>query len=124
MTDTSFPVLTVSAGVQWHEAYDAAYAQDRDIVGGVTAKGSVGSAGGWIGGGGHSVLAPTFGLGLLPSSVDHIVVLAHSPYLQALTMPSNSRLSPLLGSTLPLTRISIAISSGLYAEAEAVLTAL
>jgi hypothetical protein len=60
-----FSVLTVGAGVQWFEAYDAVYAHNRDIVGGVTSTGSVGAAGGWLQGAGHSVLAPMYGLGKL-----------------------------------------------------------
>ncbi|KAF9458247.1 hypothetical protein BDZ94DRAFT_1313486 [Collybia nuda] len=58
--------LTVSAGVQWYEAYDAAEAQGRTIVGasGVT----VGAAGGWVMGNGNGDLSPRHGLG-----VDNIV---------------------------------------------------
>ena len=56
-------VLTVSAGVQWYEAYHAVYAQGCDIVGGLATTGFVGAAGGWIGGGGHSILSPKYGLG-------------------------------------------------------------
>ncbi|KAI0094878.1 FAD-binding domain-containing protein [Irpex rosettiformis] len=75
-------ILTIGAGVQWHEAYDASYAQDRDIVGAPTAKGSVGSAGGWIGGGGHSVLAPTFGLGA-DNAVQFTIVTSTGEHLTA-----------------------------------------
>jgi hypothetical protein len=49
--------------VQWHEAYDAVQAQGRVLVGGFSAGGSVGAAGGWVQGGGHSPLSPTYGLG-------------------------------------------------------------
>lgn len=49
--------------MQWHEAYDAAQAQGRILVGGVTDGGSVGAAGGWLMGGGHSAIAPAYGLG-------------------------------------------------------------
>lgn len=49
--------------MQWHEAYDAADAAGRVLVGGVSAGGSVGAAGGWMQGGGHSALSPTYGLG-------------------------------------------------------------
>ncbi|THU97180.1 hypothetical protein K435DRAFT_857803, partial [Dendrothele bispora CBS 962.96] len=35
--------LTLQAGVQWFEAYDAAEANSRIIIGGVTAGGSVSS---------------------------------------------------------------------------------
>ncbi|KAI0635700.1 hypothetical protein C8Q77DRAFT_1099088 [Trametes polyzona] len=57
-------VITLGAGVQWHEAYDAADANNRTMVGGIAAGGSVGSAGGWLLGGGHSALSPTYGLGV------------------------------------------------------------
>jgi len=56
-------VLTFGAGVQWFEAYQAAQQHNRVIVGGVGARGSVGAAGGWFQGGGHSVLSPNYGLG-------------------------------------------------------------
>ncbi|KAF5392829.1 hypothetical protein D9757_000992 [Collybiopsis confluens] len=56
--------LTLGAGVQWHEAYDAAEANGRVVVGGIAPGGSVGAAGGWIQGGGHSILSPHFGLGV------------------------------------------------------------
>lgn len=55
--------MTLGAGVQWHEAYDAIHAQGRDLVGGASAGGSVGATGGWVLGGGHSALAPAHGLG-------------------------------------------------------------
>jgi hypothetical protein len=51
--------------VQWHEAYDAAHANSRVVVGGLSARGSVGAAGGWLLGGGHSALSPAYGLGKL-----------------------------------------------------------
>jgi len=44
-------------------AYDAVEAYDRLVVGGHSIGGSVGAAGGWVLGGGHSALSPTFGLG-------------------------------------------------------------
>jgi len=43
--------ITLGAGVQWHEAYDAVQARGRVLVGGASAGGSVGSAGGWLLGG-------------------------------------------------------------------------
>ena len=58
-------VFTLAAGVQWFEAYEAARQHNREVVG---AGGlSVGAAGGWLSGGGHSALAPNYGLGT-PSS--------------------------------------------------------
>ena len=49
--------------MQWHEAYDAVQAQGRVLVGGASAGGSVGAAGGWLLGGGHSSISPMYGLG-------------------------------------------------------------
>jgi hypothetical protein len=58
-------VFTFGAGVQWFEAYEAVEAKGLLIVGGISMRGSVGAAGGWLLGGGHSVLAPNYGLGTL-----------------------------------------------------------
>ena len=55
--------FTFAAGVQWFEAYEAAKQHNRVIVGGFSARGSVGAAGGWVSGGGHSSMAPNYGLG-------------------------------------------------------------
>lgn len=55
--------LTLGAGVQWFEAYAAANEQGRMIVGGLSGGGSVGASGGWLAGGGHSFLSPSYGLG-------------------------------------------------------------
>ena len=55
--------FTFDAGVQWFEAYQAAQQHNRVIVGGISQRGSVGAAGGWLQGGGHSLLAPNYGLG-------------------------------------------------------------
>jgi hypothetical protein len=57
--------LTVAAGVQWSEAYEAANKSGCVIVGGVSVGGSVGAAGGWVMGGGHSALSPSYGLGII-----------------------------------------------------------
>ena len=62
-------VFTFGAGVQWFEAYEAAKQHNRVIVGGISARGSVGAAGGWLAGGGHSAIAPNYGLGALQSPV-------------------------------------------------------
>ena len=59
----SFVAITFGAGVQWAEAYAAANASGRFMLGGVSPGGSVGAAGGWILGGGHGALAPKYGLG-------------------------------------------------------------
>jgi FAD/FMN-containing dehydrogenase len=58
------PAFTLEAGVQWFEAYAAGKQHNRLIVGGFSSRGSVGAAGGWISGGGHSALAPNYGLGM------------------------------------------------------------
>ena len=59
------PAFTFEAGVQWAEAYAAAKQHKRVIVGGFSSRGSVGAAGGWVAGGGHSAMAPNYGLGTL-----------------------------------------------------------
>ena len=64
-----FTAVTLGAGVQWHEAYDAVNQYDRMMVGGASLGGSVGAAGGWLQGGGHSALSPTYGLGTAISAV-------------------------------------------------------
>jgi len=62
--------FTFAAGVQWFEAYEAAKQHNRVIVGGFSARGSVGAAGGWVSGGGHSSMAPNYGLGI-PNPPQH-----------------------------------------------------
>lgn len=87
--------------MQWHEAYDAIATHGRELVGGISFSGSVGAAGGWLLGGGHSILSHTYGLGrlftwcgfchlilTLPySGVDNVleftVVLANGTYVTA-----------------------------------------
>lgn len=59
--------VTFGAGDQCHEAYDAVEAYSHFMVGGLSMGGSVGAAGGWVLGGGHNVLSPTFGLGQSPA---------------------------------------------------------
>jgi hypothetical protein len=82
----AYNAMTLGAGVQWHEAYDAVHAQGRDLVGGISQGGSIGAAGGWLMGGGHSALAPTYGLGVdnvielnvVTSTGDYLTVNSHS----------------------------------------------
>ncbi|KAH7921689.1 FAD-binding domain-containing protein [Leucogyrophana mollusca] len=76
----TYNAITLGAGVQWHEAYAAANAQGRIMVGGASAGGSVGAAGGWVLGGGHSALSPTYGLGV-DNVVEMTVVLSTGEYL-------------------------------------------
>ncbi|KIK55607.1 hypothetical protein GYMLUDRAFT_47820 [Collybiopsis luxurians FD-317 M1] len=85
-SDATYSALTLAAGVQWHEAYDAAEANNRIVVGGISPGGSVGSAGGWIQGGGHSILSPQLELGvdnaiqftIVTSFGSHLTVNAYS----------------------------------------------
>ncbi|KAM6495416.1 hypothetical protein JOM56_008122 [Amanita muscaria] len=60
----TYKAFTLGAGVQWYEAYAAANDRKRVIVGGVSVGGSVGASGGWIQGGGHSILSSRYGLGV------------------------------------------------------------
>ena len=57
--------VTIAAGVQWIEVYIAAAAENKFVVGGISQDGSVGAAGGWVQGGGHSAFSGKFGLGKL-----------------------------------------------------------
>ena len=50
--------ITLGAGVQWYEAYDAVDKQGRFMVGG-----SVAATGGWIMSAGHSAFSASHGLG-------------------------------------------------------------
>ncbi|KAH7921694.1 FAD-binding domain-containing protein [Leucogyrophana mollusca] len=79
-SNETYDALTVEAGVQWHEAYAAINAQGRMMVGGISVGGSVGAAGGWVLGGGHSVLSPTYGLGV-DNAIEMSVVLSTGEHL-------------------------------------------
>ncbi|TFK94015.1 FAD-binding domain-containing protein [Polyporus arcularius HHB13444] len=72
--------ITLEAGVQWHEAYSAANDAGRVLVGGASGGGSVGAAGGWIQGGGHSALSASFGLGV-DNVLEISVVTSNGSYL-------------------------------------------
>ncbi|KAJ8082040.1 hypothetical protein PM082_007886 [Marasmius tenuissimus] len=82
----TYQALTFGAGVQWREAYTAAQQNNRYIVGGISGDGSVGVAGGWIGGGGHSAFSLRYGLGVdnavqftvVTANGDHVTANAHS----------------------------------------------
>ncbi|KAF9236142.1 hypothetical protein BU15DRAFT_77242 [Melanogaster broomeanus] len=76
----TYDAVTLGAGVQWHEAYDAVNQYGRMMVGGYSAGGSIGAAGGWLAGGGHSALAPTYGLGV-DNAIEISVVLSTGEYL-------------------------------------------
>ncbi|KAM6493981.1 FAD-binding domain containing protein [Amanita muscaria] len=72
--------LTVGAGVQWNEAYPVADSHERAVVGGSCP--SVGAGGGWVQGGGHGYLSPSFGLGV-DNAIQFTVVLANGQYVTA-----------------------------------------
>ncbi|KAF9260677.1 FAD-binding domain-containing protein [Marasmius fiardii PR-910] len=84
-TTETFKALTLGAGVQWKEAYAAAEKSGRFVVGGISGDESVGAAGGWVTGGGHSAFSPQFGLGVdnalqftvVVESGDHITANAY-----------------------------------------------
>ncbi|KAK7470126.1 hypothetical protein VKT23_001567 [Stygiomarasmius scandens] len=78
----TYNVFTLQSGVQWFEAYDAAQAHGRMIVGGISAGGSVGAAGGWISAGGHSAFSPQYGLGV-DNVVQFTIVIASGEHLTA-----------------------------------------
>ncbi|KDR72544.1 hypothetical protein GALMADRAFT_213094 [Galerina marginata CBS 339.88] len=78
----TFNAVTFGAGVQWIEAYSFVQQQGRFIVGGISLGGSVGSAGGWVMGAGHSAFAPSFGLGV-DNVLQFTIVLANGQYITA-----------------------------------------
>lgn len=55
----------LQAGESWNNVYAAANAHGRSVAGGFSVGGTVGAAGGWSLGGGHSVLSPFLGLGTI-----------------------------------------------------------
>ncbi|KAK2463986.1 hypothetical protein APHAL10511_004037 [Amanita phalloides] len=76
----SYKAITLGSGVQWHEAYAAAKSHGRIVVGGVSQGGTVGAAGGWIQGGGHSALSSTYGLGV-DNVIQFTIVLPSGDYV-------------------------------------------
>ncbi|CAE6442278.1 unnamed protein product [Rhizoctonia solani] len=56
------PAVTVGAAKQWFDVYQAADEHNVTVVGG--AARSVGAAGGWLQGGGHSPLGAKYGMGV------------------------------------------------------------
>ncbi|QRV90427.1 FAD-binding domain protein [Ceratobasidium sp. AG-Ba] len=61
-TTSGLPAVTLGAAEQWRDVYQAANDHNRTIVGG--AARSVGAAGGWVHGGGHSPLGFMYGMGV------------------------------------------------------------
>ena len=57
--------VTFGAGVQWREAYGFVQKQGRFIVDGICLGASVGAAGGWVMGGGHSIVPFLLNLALV-----------------------------------------------------------
>lgn len=55
--------VTIGPGINWGDLYNIVDTQGRVVVGGIGAGGTVGAAGGWPMGGGHSILSPFYGLG-------------------------------------------------------------
>ncbi|KAF9011812.1 hypothetical protein BDQ17DRAFT_1503458 [Cyathus striatus] len=78
----TFNAITLGAGVQWHEAYDAAQEVGRFLVGGLSGGGTVGAAGGWVMGGGHSAFASRHGLGV-DNVIQFTVVTANGDHITA-----------------------------------------
>ncbi|KAJ7618051.1 hypothetical protein FB45DRAFT_933192 [Roridomyces roridus] len=58
----SYRAITVGAGVTFEQVYKFAEDNDATFIGGYAQ--TVGVSGGWMMGGGHSVLSPSFGLGV------------------------------------------------------------
>ncbi|KAL3438151.1 hypothetical protein BDV09DRAFT_206043 [Aspergillus tetrazonus] len=79
-SDAAGDVITVGAGQQFGGVYDWAHANGYRVVGGTYA--GVGMAGGWLAGGGHSMLSPELGLGV--DNVQQIrAVLPNGEYVTA-----------------------------------------
>ncbi|KAL4062009.1 hypothetical protein J3A83DRAFT_4178849 [Scleroderma citrinum] len=79
-SNETYQAVTLGAGVQWHEAYDAVNQSGRMMVGGISLGGSIGAAGGWLQGGGHSALSPSYGLGV-DNAIEITVVTSTGEYL-------------------------------------------
>ncbi|CAE6448508.1 unnamed protein product [Rhizoctonia solani] len=60
--NTGVPAVTIGAAEQWIDVYKAANDHNVTVVGG--AARTVGAAGGWIQGGGHSPLGALYGMGV------------------------------------------------------------
>ncbi|KAJ6593009.1 FAD-binding domain-containing protein [Mycena capillaripes] len=59
---TSHRAITVGAGITFEQVYEFADDNDSMFIGGYAQ--TIGASGGWMMGGGHSVLSPSFGLGV------------------------------------------------------------
>ncbi|KAG7094137.1 hypothetical protein E1B28_007749 [Marasmius oreades] len=76
----TYTAVTMGAGVQWIEAYDFAETHNITLVGG--SDNAVGSAGGWLQGGGHGFLSNALGLGV-DRALQFKVVTPKGEYLTA-----------------------------------------
>ncbi|KAJ7170771.1 hypothetical protein C8R43DRAFT_1059439 [Mycena crocata] len=74
--------VTIGAGVQWGTVYALADQHNRLVPGGFSPGGTVGAAGGWLLGGGHSVLSPFYGLGV-DNVLQFSVVLPNASFIIA-----------------------------------------
>ncbi|KAJ6573868.1 hypothetical protein DFH09DRAFT_1151296 [Mycena vulgaris] len=81
-SDAFVPRSPMGAGVQWGTVYALADQRNRSIAGGFSPGGTVGAAGGWVLGGGHSVLSPFYGLGV-DNVLQFSVVLPNSSFIIA-----------------------------------------
>jgi len=72
----------MGSGVQWGEVYAAADQHNVFVPGGFSPLGTVGASGGWLLGGGHSVLSPFYGLGV-DNALEFTVVLPNASYVTA-----------------------------------------
>lgn len=59
---TTYTAMTVGAGEGWQDVYEWADSLSITAIGGYHQ--TVGASGGWLTGGGHSVLSPVYGLGV------------------------------------------------------------
>ncbi|CAE6527505.1 unnamed protein product [Rhizoctonia solani] len=60
--ETAVPAVTIGAAEHWIDVYKAANDHNVTVVGGATR--TVGAAGGWVQGGGHSPLGALYGMGV------------------------------------------------------------
>ncbi|OCK96418.1 FAD-binding domain-containing protein [Cenococcum geophilum 1.58] len=60
--NASTPAITTGAGANFDDIYTFAHRQNVTFIGGYAA--TIGASGGWVMGGGHSILSPVYGLGI------------------------------------------------------------
>ncbi|THV00478.1 FAD-binding domain-containing protein [Dendrothele bispora CBS 962.96] len=60
--NVSYPAITLGAGVPFEDLYKFADVNNVTVVGGYAQ--TIAASGGWVMGGGHSILSPVFGLGV------------------------------------------------------------